>query len=85
MLGGVCVYGLERWRWPVALILAVFVLTRPEAPIIVIAVFCAAVYLTRRAGGPLFNAADAAVALVPFAAFCALQGYTFLLSSAFEV
>ena len=71
----VCVYGLERWRWPVALILAVFVLTRPEAPIIVIAVFCAAVYLTRRAGGPLFNAADAAVALVPFAAFCALIAF----------
>lgn len=70
-----CVYTLEQWRWPVAVILALFVLTRPEAPIIVIAVFCAAVYLTRRAGGPLFNAADAAVALLPFAAFCALIAF----------
>lgn len=67
-----CVYTLQDWRWPVAGILAVFVLTRPEAPIIVIAVFCAGVYLTRRAGGRLFNAADAAVALMPFAVFCAL-------------
>lgn len=67
-----CVYTLQHWRWPVAGILAVFVLTRPEAPIIVIAVFCASVYMTRRAGGRLFNVADAAVALVPFAAFCGL-------------
>ena len=70
-----CVYGLERWRWPVALLLAVLVLTRPEAPIIVIAVFCGAVYLTQRRGGPLINAADGAVALVPFAAFCGLVGF----------
>ena len=63
------------WRWPAALILALLVLTRPEAPIIVIAVFLAAVWLTRRAGGPLVNAADAAIALVPLAAFVALIGF----------
>jgi hypothetical protein len=66
-------YALKQWRWPVACLLAVFVLTRPEAPIIVIAVFVAAVFLTRRAGGALFNAADMAIALVPLAAFVALM------------
>lgn len=73
-----CVYCFEAWRWPVALILAVLVLTRPETPIIVIAVFCTAVFLTRHAGGPLFNVPDLAVALVPFAAFCALMGFRLL-------
>lgn len=70
-----CVYCLQRWRWPVAVILAVFVLTRPEAPIIVIAVFCAALYLSRRAGGSLVNSANAAVALLPFSVFCGLIAF----------
>ena len=70
-----CVYRFENWRWPVAVLLAVFVLPRPEAPIIVIAIFCTAVYLTRRAGGRFINAADAAVALVPFAAFWGLIAF----------
>lgn len=67
-----CVYASEKWRWPVAVILAVFVLTRPEAPIIVIAVFCAAVSLTRLSGRPFLNHADAAVALIPLLAFVGL-------------
>lgn len=71
----VCVYRFERWRWPVALILSVFVLTRPEAPIIVIAVFFAAVLLTRRAGGKLVNTGDLSVALIPFMTFLALIAF----------
>ncbi len=73
-----CVWLLERWRWPVAVALALFVLTRPEAPVIVIAVFLAAVFLTRRAGGPLVNAADIAVALIPFVAFLGLLAFRVL-------
>lgn len=67
-----CVYHLDAWRWPVAGLLTLFVLTRPEAPLVVIAVFCAAVLLSRRDGRPLINAADIAVALLPFLAFVAL-------------
>ncbi|WP_298922012.1 hypothetical protein [uncultured Roseobacter sp.] len=75
LLAVLCVYLFEHWRWPVAVILSVFVLTRPEAPIIVIGVFCAAVFLTRRRGGRLINAADIAVALVPFLSFLALIAF----------
>ena len=70
-----CVYQFEHWRWPVAMVLSVFVLTRPEAPIIVIGVFLAAVFLTWRAGGPLINVADAAIALIPFLTFLALIAF----------
>ena len=68
-----CAYVTPHWRWPAALVLSVFVITRPEAPVIVIAVFLAAVGLSRREGRPLINAADAAVALLPFATFVGLM------------
>jgi len=51
------------------------VLTRPEAPVIVIGVFAAAVRLTRREGGPFFNAANLSIALLPFLTFLALMAF----------
>ena len=73
-----CAYLFENWRWPAAVILSILVLTRPEAPIIVIGVFIAAVFLTWRRRGPLVNAADLALALIPFLTFLTLMAFRLL-------
>ncbi len=68
-----CVFAMANWRWPVAVLLSVYVLTRPEGPMIVIAVFLTGIWLTRQSNGRLFNTADAALALLPFLTFVGLM------------
>jgi hypothetical protein len=62
----------ERWRLWVTLLLSILVLTRPEAPIIVAAIFATLVLASWREKGVVAVTQNVGIALVPFAVFCAL-------------
>lgn len=65
----------SHWRAWVTLLLALLVLVRPEAPLIVVAVFAALhVNSMRLTGRPEFIT-NLPIALVPFVTFCALIGW----------
>ncbi|SMX43200.1 hypothetical protein [Maliponia aquimaris] len=66
---------LRRWRLPVALLLAVLVWTRPETPLLVIAVFLAALFLSRADEGRLLFWRTLMLAAIPFAAFVGLMAF----------
>lgn len=68
---------LERWHAPVAVLLAALVLTRPEAPLIVAAVFAAGLALSCRAGRGLDLGRTLPVAAVPFAVFLGLFAFRY--------
>jgi hypothetical protein len=66
---------LARWRWPVAAVLTLLVLTRPEAPLIVIAVFAAGLWQSRQTRAPVALAVNLPLAALPFLAFVGLMAF----------
>lgn len=73
MLTGFTAAHLRHWRVPVALLLAVLVWTRPETPLIVIAVFVTALWMTRVEEGRFAFWRNLSLAALPFAAFIGLM------------
>ncbi|MBL3705535.1 hypothetical protein GI582_22800 [Sulfitobacter sp. BDSS02] len=69
---------LPSWRLVVALLLSLLVLTRPETPIIVIAVFAGALWRSRVRTGLLELPANLVLTALPFAAFVALMTWRML-------
>jgi hypothetical protein len=66
---------VRAWHWPVAIVLTVLVFTRPEAPIIVVAVFSAALWLSWHSTGRLEVLRNLPIALLPFLGFVALHTF----------
>lgn len=73
LLLAVCCAGLRRWRGAAAILLSLLVLTRPEAPLIVIAVVIGAVYWSWSREGRLDLKANLILGIVPFIAFVGLM------------
>ncbi|ASP22931.1 hypothetical protein ANTHELSMS3_04327 [Antarctobacter heliothermus] len=66
---------LRLWRLPVALLLSLLIWTRPETPLIVIAVFVAALYMTRVEEGRTRFLRNLILAALPLAAFAGLMAF----------
>ncbi|SNS21399.1 hypothetical protein [Antarctobacter heliothermus] len=66
---------LRLWRLPVALLLSLLVWTRPETPLIVIAVFVTALWMTHRQEGRIRLWRNLILAALPFAAFVGLMAF----------
>lgn len=64
-----------RWPWLVGAVLALLVLTRPETPLIVVAVVAAVLMHDRRILGRWWIGRAVPLALIPFAAFIGLLGF----------
>lgn len=67
------VWRFERWYLPAALLLSLYVLARPEAPLIVIAVFFAALKMKQTGTWPIHFLRCLPVAALPFITFVALM------------
>lgn len=75
LLTGFTAAHLRRWRIPVAVLLSVLVWTRPETPLIVIAVFVTALWMTRIEEGRIGFWRNLPLAVLPFAAFVGLMAF----------
>ena len=66
---------LRRWRWVAAVLLSLFVLARPEAPLLVIAVFALCLRADWADMGWRAFWRNVPIALLPFVTFCGLIAF----------